>query len=99
MAHFAVPFVWLGKLSPNFSMTFPSPLYEKNCMMYFLCAMARCPPPLPLIFQGATFTPQAAKMKNLVHLHFYLAGSKGMLAGFLNASCNRGMSLRINHDQ
>lgn len=63
--------------------------------------MARCPPPLPLkIFQGATFTPQAAKMKNLVHAkHFYLAGSKGILAGFLNASRNRGMSRRINHDQ
>ena len=96
--NFAVPFVWLGT-PPNFSMTFPSPLYEKNCMLYFVCH-GSLPSPLPLkIFQGATFTPQAAKMKNLLHLHFYLAGSKGILAGFLNASCNRGMSRRINHDQ
>lgn len=34
--NFAVPFVWLGT-PPNFSMTFPSPLYEKNCMLYFVC--------------------------------------------------------------
>ena len=87
---------------PNFSMTLPSPLRDKNCI---LCVMAPCPPPrLPLkFFQGATFTPQAAKMKNLVHLHFYLAGSEGImqdvLAGFLNANCNRGISRRINHDQ